>query len=167
MSLVLFHYLLPTIHILSCFFLIVVVLLQTGKGADMGAVFGGGSQTLFGSGGAGNFLTRLTTATAIIFMLTSLVLTYGQTPSSSSRLIQRLPAPADEVPAQQAPAADAGAPTEAPLAGAPAEAPLAGAPEAETPAAEAPAPATPPAAGEAPAAAPAEPAAPAPGKKKK
>ncbi len=67
---------------LSCLFLIVVVLLQTGKGADMGAVFGGGSQTLFGSSGAGNFLTHLTTATAIIFMLTSLILTYGQTPGS-------------------------------------------------------------------------------------
>ncbi len=156
MSLVLFHYALPTLHILSCFFLIVVVLLQTGKGADMGAVFGGGSQTLFGSGGAGNFLTRLTTATAIVFMLTSLILTYGQTPSSTSGLIRRLPAPAAEAPADQAPAADAGAPAEAPVA----NAPEAGAPGTETP----PAPATPPAADEAPARAPPQPAAPAPEK---
>ena len=79
----------------------------------MGAVFGGGSQTLFGSGGAGNFLTRLTTATAIVFMLTSLILTYGQTPSSRSRLLQRLPPPSSEPaipeapPAPGAPAADA------------------------------------------------------------
>ena len=51
-------YVVPAIHVVACLFLIVVVLLQTGKGADMGAVFGGGSQTLFGSGGAGNFLTR-------------------------------------------------------------------------------------------------------------
>ena len=58
-------YVVPTIHVLACLFLIVVVLLQTGKGADMGAVFGGGSQTLFGSSGAGNFLTKLTTGTAI------------------------------------------------------------------------------------------------------
>ena len=65
------------VHVIACFFLIVVVLLQTGKGADMGAVFGGGSQTLFGTGGAGNFLTRLTTGTAIVFMVTSLILTYG------------------------------------------------------------------------------------------
>jgi preprotein translocase subunit SecG len=160
MSLILYHYVIPTIHVLSCFFLIVVVLLQTGKGADMGAVFGGGSQTLFGSGGAGNFLTRLTTATAIIFMLTSLVLTYGQTPSSSSRLIQRLPPPPSaEVPAPQAPAADAGAPTETP--------PVAAAPEAGAPAAETPsAPATPPVGTEAPATAPAQPPAPAPEKKK-
>jgi len=54
-----------------------IVLLQTGKGADMGAAFGGGSsQTLFGSTGASTFLTKATTAAAIIFMLTSLVLAY-------------------------------------------------------------------------------------------
>ncbi|TMB16732.1 MAG: preprotein translocase subunit SecG, partial [Deltaproteobacteria bacterium] len=64
-------YVVPVIHVLACLFLIVVVLLQTGKGADMGAVFGGGSQTLFGSSGAGNFLTKLTTGTAIAFMVTS------------------------------------------------------------------------------------------------
>ena len=51
------------VHIISCFFLIGVVLLQTGKGADAGAAFGGGSsQTVFGSSGAGNLLTRLTCA---------------------------------------------------------------------------------------------------------
>ena len=64
------------VHVLACIFLALVVLLQTGKGADMGAVFGGSSSTVFGSSGAGNFLTRLTTATAIIFMLTSISLTY-------------------------------------------------------------------------------------------
>ncbi len=60
------------VHILACIFLVLVVLLQTGKGADMGAVFGGSSSTVFGSSGAGNLLTKLTTATAIVFMLTSL-----------------------------------------------------------------------------------------------
>ncbi|HKA30596.1 MAG TPA: preprotein translocase subunit SecG [Candidatus Binatia bacterium] len=147
----LLHYVVPVIHILSCFFLIVVVLLQTGKGADMGAVFGGGSQTLFGSGGAGNFLTRLTTATAIVFMLTSLILTYGQTPSSRSRLLQRLPPPSSEPavpespPPPGAPGADANAPAEPPLAAAPE---TGGQPEPATP----PAAQTPPAGGEAPAA---------------
>jgi preprotein translocase subunit SecG len=147
----LLHYVIPVIHILSCFFLIVVVLLQTGKGADMGAVFGGGSQTLFGSGGAGNFLTRLTTATAIVFMLTSLILTYGQTPSSRSRLLQRLPPPSSEPavpeapPPPGAPGADANAPAEPPLAAAPE---TGGQPEPATP----PAAQTPPAGGEAPAA---------------
>jgi len=147
----LLHYIVPVIHILSCFFLIVVVLLQTGKGADMGAVFGGGSQTLFGSGGAGNFLTRLTTATAIVFMLTSLILTYGQTPSSRSRLLQRLPPPSsgpavpESPPPPGAPGANANAPAEPPLAAAPE---TGGEPEPATP----PAAQTPPAGGEAPAA---------------
>jgi preprotein translocase subunit SecG len=57
--------------------LIMIVLLQTGKGADMGAAFGGGSsQTLFGSTGASTFLTKATTAAAVIFMVTSLGLAY-------------------------------------------------------------------------------------------
>ena len=74
------------IHIIVCVALILIVLLQTGKGADMGAVFGGGSsQTLFGSGGASTFLTKMTTGAAIIFMLTSLSLAYfsGKRPTSS------------------------------------------------------------------------------------
>ena len=85
------HYIVPAIHVLACFFLIVVVLLQTGKGADMGAVFGGGSQTLFGSSGAGNFLTKLTTGTAIAFMITSLVLTWGASRTPGSSLLNRMP----------------------------------------------------------------------------
>lgn len=69
--------LLIIIHIIVCVALIMIVLLQTGKGADMGAAFGGGSsQTLFGSSGASTFLTKATTAAAIIFMLTSLGLAY-------------------------------------------------------------------------------------------
>jgi len=99
MNAVFVGYVVPTIHILACVFLIVVVLLQTGKGADMGAVFGGGSQTLFGSSGAGNFLTKLTTGTAIAFMLTSLILTWGANRSPSSNLLDRLPAPAAQAPA--------------------------------------------------------------------
>lgn len=70
------HIVITMVHVLACLFLILVVLLQTGKGAEMGAVFGGSSSTVFGSSGAGNFLTRLTTATVTIFMLTSLSLTY-------------------------------------------------------------------------------------------
>ena len=65
------------IHIVVCVALILIVLLQTGKGASMGVSFGGGSsQTLFGSSGAGTFLTKLTTGAAVVFMLTSLVLAY-------------------------------------------------------------------------------------------
>jgi preprotein translocase subunit SecG len=69
--------LLIIIHVIVCIALIMIVLLQTGKGADMGAAFGGGSsQTLFGSTGASTFLSKATTAAAIIFMVTSLGLAY-------------------------------------------------------------------------------------------
>ena len=92
------------IHVLVSLGLILVVLLQTGKGAEVGAVFGGSSSTIFGSSGAGNFLTRLTTGMAIVFMATSLTLGYfaGRKPSSTifdnrSPAPQALPA----APAQQ------------------------------------------------------------------
>ncbi len=64
------------LHVLACLILIMVVLLQAGKGANMGAAFGGSSQTVFGSSGAGTFLGKMTATVAIIFMLTSLILTY-------------------------------------------------------------------------------------------
>ncbi len=65
------------IHVIVCIALIMIVLLQTGKGADMGAAFGGGSsQTLFGSTGASTFLSKATTVAAVVFMLTSLILAY-------------------------------------------------------------------------------------------
>jgi preprotein translocase subunit SecG len=75
------------IHVIACIVLVLVVLLQAGKGADMGAVFGGASSTIFGSSGAGNFLTRLTTGAAIVFMITSLTLTYGSSHSTSSTIM--------------------------------------------------------------------------------
>jgi preprotein translocase subunit SecG len=74
------------VHVIVSIGLILVVLLQTGKGADMGAVFGGSSSTIFGSSGAGNFLTRLTTAMAIVFMITSLTLGYFSGRRSSTSL---------------------------------------------------------------------------------
>ncbi len=68
---------LTLLHVTVCIFLVAVVLLQRGKGAEIGAVFGSGaSSTVFGSRGAGNLLTKLTTGSAIIFMLTSLSLSY-------------------------------------------------------------------------------------------
>lgn len=68
---------LVVLHIMACAVLVLVVLLQRGKGSDIGAALGGGgSNTIFGSRGAGNFLTKLTTASAIIFMSTSLSLAY-------------------------------------------------------------------------------------------
>jgi preprotein translocase subunit SecG len=61
-------------HIMVAVALILIVLLQAGKGAGIGAAFGGASQTVFGPRGPGNFLSKLTTAAAGIFMITSLVL---------------------------------------------------------------------------------------------
>ena len=75
------------LHVVVCIFLVAVVLLQRGKGAEVGAVFGGGaSSTVFGSRGAGNFLTKLTTGSAIVFMLTSLSLSYLNTADQQDRL---------------------------------------------------------------------------------
>src|SRR5438552_1258583 len=113
------------IHVIACLFLIGVVLLQQGKGADMGAVFGGSSSTIFGSSGAGNFLTRLTTAMAIIFMLTSLTLTYSSAKRVTSTVF-------DSAPAEPPPLGAAANP-EAPQPPA-GQAPVAVAPQAEAPA---------------------------------
>ena len=62
------------VHIFVALLLILVVLLQSGKGGGMGATFGGASQQIFGGRGAGSFLTKITTGAAIIFFLTSLTL---------------------------------------------------------------------------------------------
>ena len=62
------------LHLIVCLFLIFIILIQSSKGAEMGAAFGGSNQTLFGSRGAATFLNKLTTVAAILFMLTSLSL---------------------------------------------------------------------------------------------
>lgn len=132
--------LLIAIHVTACLILIGVVLLQQGKGADMGAVFGGSSQTLFGSGGAGNFLTRITGGAAAVFLVTSLGLAYMSAERVTTTIFDDAPAPV--IPAtESAPAPAADAPAPAPAADAkPAEA----APAADTkPADSAPAAAAP------------------------
>lgn len=133
------------LHVTACLFLIGVVLLQQGKGADMGAVFGGSSSTIFGSSGAGNFLTRLTTIMAVVFMITSLTLTYAGARRVTSTVFDDAPvaAPADDLgamaPAPEAADPGAAAPAaEAPKADAPA-APAAAEPQAAAPEAAAPA----------------------------
>ncbi|MBI1996639.1 MAG: preprotein translocase subunit SecG [Deltaproteobacteria bacterium] len=89
------------IHVIVSIGLILVVLLQTGKGAEVGAVFGGSSATIFGSSGAGNFLTKLTSGMAIVFMFTSLALGYfaGRKPSATI-FDSRTPVTAPAAPAQ-------------------------------------------------------------------
>jgi len=102
--------LITIIHIIVSIGLILVVLLQTGKGADVGAVFGGSSSTIFGSSGAGNFLTRLTTGMAIVFMITSLTLGYfsGRKPSTTLFDSRR---PEAQQPAQKQPGAQSPQPS--------------------------------------------------------
>ena len=98
------RWLLNSLHVVAALVLIFVVLLQQGKGADIGAAFGAGSsQTLFGSRGAGNFLTKMTTAFVVIFMGTSITLSYLTTPRSVLEGID-IP-PAAETPATE-PATD-------------------------------------------------------------
>ncbi len=112
------HIVVVLLHVLACIGLIMIVLLQRGKGADLGAAFGGSSQTVFGSQGAGGFLTKMTTGVAVLFMFTSLGLAY----LSSSRVQTTVMGGAEQ--AQQ---------VEAPV---PADDPFEG--DAEAPAAEVP-----------------------------
>ena len=104
---------LTALHVAVSIFLIGVVLLQSGKGAEMGASFGSsGSQSVFGAGGGTSFLSKMTTGAAVIFMLPSLTLAYvSGTPSSSSIMSGAVkPAPVQTTPATpatQAPAAPA------------------------------------------------------------
>lgn len=71
------------VHIIVCLFLIFIVLIQSGKGAELGAAFGGSGQTLFGARGAATVLSKLTTISAIVFMITSLLLAVVTTKGSS------------------------------------------------------------------------------------
>ena len=114
------------LHVIVCIFLVAVVLLQRGKGAQVGAVFGGGGGgTMFGSRGAGNFLTKLTAGAAVVYMLTSFSLSYlgltdsgerlfdgdvieGEAPPAEDSLFQEFEAPS----ADAAPAGEAEAPVE-------------------------------------------------------
>lgn len=111
------NFILLAIHVLVCLSLIGIVLIQGGKGAEVGAAFGAGSSgTVFGATGGQSFLSKLTTGAAIIFMLTSLALAifWGQAGSSSVMPDQVAPtsAPAS-MPAQEAaPATPAAAPAE-------------------------------------------------------
>jgi len=125
------------LHVIVCLALIMIVLLQTGKGADMGAAFGGGSsQTLFGSTGASSFLSKATTFAAIIFMGTCFILAYLSANRQSTSIMKEAKTKAEQTaPAQTAPAQPAAKAPEVPAAP-PASAPAQQA-TAETPAAPA------------------------------
>ncbi len=97
------HALIIIIHLIVCFALIGIILLQTGKGASMGAMFGGaGNQTLFGQTGASTFLGKVTTVAAVVFMLTSLSLAIMS--KSGDKSVVSDTKPAAEQTTQQKPA---------------------------------------------------------------
>jgi len=76
--------LITIVHVIVGVFLILMVLLQGGKGAGLGAAFGGSSQTVFGASGAGSFLTKMTALAATLFVLTSISLSYFSSKSESA-----------------------------------------------------------------------------------
>ena len=87
--------LLTIIHVFVCLVLILVVLLQSGKSADLAGAFGGaGSQTAFGARGTATFLSKLTTGAAIVFMLTSMTLSIYRTKGTGSSIMEKAKAPA-------------------------------------------------------------------------
>ena len=95
--------LLIIVHVVVCLFLIGIVLLQHGKGADIGATFGGSSQSLFGTEGPLPLLNKITTFAAIIFMVTSMVLAYisAKTGTGSVMSIPTMEKPAVEAPVKE------------------------------------------------------------------
>jgi len=93
------HTFLTVLHIIVGFFLILVILLQAGKGAAIGASLGSaGSQAMFGSSGSGNFLTKLTTGAAIIFMVTSLSLSVFISKRDQDSVITEVEETTEQVP---------------------------------------------------------------------
>jgi len=138
-----FSWVLVTLHVLICLLLCIVVLLQSGKAADLAGAFGGaGSQTAFGPRGAANFLSRATTWCAIMFMATSMVLVLHQSTGTGSigSVFERLgskPAPAQQKPATPA------VPGTAPITLPPQPAPAGQQAPAQTAPAQSPAPQTP------------------------
>jgi preprotein translocase subunit SecG len=133
------------LHVIVSFIMVGVILLQAGKGAEIGASFGGSSQTVFGSRGPGTFLSKLTVWAAVIFMVTSLslsVLSKGRFLSTSVLDLKKQEAPAAPPATGEAAAPSATAPAK-PAEG-PSSAPATPTPTTPAPAAPAPAQETPP-----------------------
>ncbi len=100
-------YAITALHVIVCVILVLVVLLQSGKGADLAGAFGGGAtQTAFGSRGPASFLSKLTTAAAVVFMLTSITLTMISTKrEAASKSILETTTQESAQPAKAAPGA--------------------------------------------------------------
>lgn len=127
------------IHLIVCIALIAIVLLQTGKGAEMGAAFGGASQTLFGGSGGSSFMSKLTTGAAVVFMITCLLLSYMYRPGAARSRSVMTDIPVEQTqpkapPVQQQPAVPEARPVQPETQAAPQAAPPAAAQKAaETP----------------------------------
>ena len=91
------------VHVIVCFFLICIVLLQHGKGADVGASFGGSNQSLFGTEGPLPLLNKITTFAAIVFMGTSITLAYLSVNKSTGSVMSELKVQEQTAPVQPAP----------------------------------------------------------------
>lgn len=105
--------LLLIIHVIVAVVLIGLILLQHGKGADMGASFGSGaSQTVFGSQGSGSFLVRLTTGLAVVFFATSLGLGYLAAHSTKPDITSEIPVSGTPAVAPAKPTVPSGTETE-------------------------------------------------------
>jgi len=113
---------LAVLHIFVCVALILIVLLQAGKGASMGAAFGGASQTIFGSPGAAGFLTKITTVAAVLFMMTSIFLSIISTERASAVLEEATTEVTETIPSEE-PVPAPGAEEQRPEAGLPSEKP--------------------------------------------
>jgi preprotein translocase subunit SecG len=108
------------IHIVVCIFLIIVVLLQSGKAADLAGAFGGmGSQTTFGPRGSATLLSRATTVSAVLFMLTSLSLSILATRNAGLGTTVLEATPAGSAPVKGAPIPGKGAPVQVQVPGQP------------------------------------------------
>lgn len=86
-------------HYFICTFLIVLILLQAGKGADIGAAFGGASQTVFGGRGPATFLSKLTTVAAVLFLITSISLAQMSKKASVKSVLDTMPVTEQTAPA--------------------------------------------------------------------
>ncbi|NDY41740.1 preprotein translocase subunit SecG [Dissulfurirhabdus thermomarina] len=93
-----------TIHVVTCILLVLIVLLQKGKGAEVGAVFGS-SEAMFGSAGPASFLHKLTTVLAAVFMVTSITLTYLAAHRVGGSVMEKVKAPAAPASPVEHPAA--------------------------------------------------------------
>jgi preprotein translocase subunit SecG len=95
------YYTIVTLHVIVCVVLILVVLLQSGKGADLAGAFGGGgTQTAFGSRGPASFLTRMTTVAAVVFMITSITLSGVGSSDVSESVLDGTESPAIPAPTE-------------------------------------------------------------------